>query len=122
MFKMVFVINTSLKMSPGKLASQTAHAAVSLYIKSKSFPKKNLLFFNEMDTWVLMGQKKVVLKGTNDLHLNELEQKALNKNLLSILIRDAGKTQIAPGSYTCLGIFGNEDEINSITGTLKLYN
>ncbi len=122
MSKMVFVINTSLKMSPGKLASQTAHAALSLFIKAKKETKKQLLFFDQMDWWLLNGQKKVVLKGIDDIHLTNLESQAKNLNILSILIKDAGRTQITPGSITCLGLFGKEDQINQITGNLNLLN
>lgn len=103
MFKMVFVVNTSLKMSTGKIASQASHAAVALYIKAKENPKKHMIFFNEIDTWVSLGQPKVVLKGDDEKILLDLEAKAKEANLLSILIRDAGRTQVDPGSITCLG-------------------
>lgn len=119
---MVFVINTSLKMKPGKLASQVAHAGVSLYIKAKTTPKNLFFGFNEIDTWVLKGQKKIVLKGLDDAQLIDLKTKAKESKLLSILIRDAGHTHLTPGSLTCLGIFGKETEVNSITGSLRLYS
>ena len=121
MFKMVLIVNTSLKMSPGKIASQTAHAAVSLYIKAKTNPKKYLMVTNEIDTWVILGQAKVVLRGLDDAHLLDLEKKATESKLVSVLIKDAGRTQIAPGSITCLGIFGKEDQLNFVSGSLKLY-
>jgi PTH2 family peptidyl-tRNA hydrolase len=108
-------------MSPGKIASQTAHAAVCLYIQAKyERNRKHFLFLNEIDTWVKLGQKKVVLKGLNDLQLNNLGEQANNMNLISIKIKDAGRTQVEPGSLTCLGIFGKEDDINKITSSLTL--
>lgn len=119
---MVFVVNTSLKMKPGKLASQVAHTGVSLYIKAKTSPKNYFFGIKEIDTWVLKGQKKIVLKGIDDTHLNDLIKKAGESKLLSILIRDAGHTHLIPGSLTCLGIFGKEEEVNAITGSLRLYN
>ena len=122
MFKMVFVVNTSLKLKPGKLASQTAHAAVSLYIKSKSESKKHLLFFNEIDTWVSQGQKKIVLKGIDSPQLVQMNTIAQESSIMSVLIQDAGHTHLKPGSLTCLGLFGKEEEINRITGSLNLYN
>jgi peptidyl-tRNA hydrolase len=118
MFKMVFVINASLKLRPGKLGSQTAHAAVSLYIKSK----KDSIIVSDIDRWVKDGQKKVVLKGTDSSQLENISKQANNSNVLSVLIRDAGFTHLTPGSTTVLGLFGKEDEINSITGSLSLYN
>lgn len=117
---MVFIVNTSLKMSTGKVASQTAHAAVSLYIKAAQSPRKHLIFLNDVDTWVKLGQKKVVLKGLNETQLVQLENEAANLSLMSVLIRDAGRTQISPGSLTCLGIFGKEDHVNQITSHLSL--
>ena len=122
MFKMVFVINTSLKMKPGKLASQTAHAAVSLYVKSKSSSKKHFIFFNEIDIWLQQGQKKIVLKGQDSEHLINLEKQAHESQILTEIIRDAGRTHLIPGSLTCLALFGSEKEINNITGSLNLYN
>ena len=120
MFKMVFVINNSLKMMPGKIASQTAHSAVSLYIKAKSDPKKFMPLFDEIDVWIKNGQTKVVLKGRDDEHLFELEQRAKEQNLLTEFIRDAGRTQIRPNSLTCLGIFGKIDLVDKVTGNLTL--
>ena len=120
MFKMVLVMNKSLKMSTGKTASQAAHAAVSLYMKAKSNPRKHLLLFNEIDTWARLGQAKVVLNGVNDTQLVELEKKANELALLTCLIRDAGRTEITPGSMTCLGIFGRIDQVDQVTGTLSL--
>jgi PTH2 family peptidyl-tRNA hydrolase len=120
MFKMVFVVNCSLNMSSGKIASQAAHAAVSLYIKAKDNPNKYLIFFNDIDTWEKLGQKKVVLKGNDEKHLLSLEQQANSANLLAISIRDAGMTQIEPGSLTCLGIFGRKEMVDKVTGKLYL--
>jgi PTH2 family peptidyl-tRNA hydrolase len=123
MFKMVFVVNTSLKMSPGKLASQTAHSAISLYVKGKAKQQRKVFFLlNELDVWVGEGQKKVVLKGKDESELVRLEQRADESKLLTVLIRDAGRTQVEAGSLTCLGIFGKSAEVDEITGNLTLYN
>ncbi len=112
---MVFVVNKSLKMSSGKIASQTAHAAVSLYIKANSSPKKN-----DISKWIMLGQPKIVLKGQDDTSLIELEANARMSNLISVGIRDAGHTQIPVGSYTCLAIFGKTTEVDLITSYLAL--
>ena len=117
---MVFVINTSLKMSTGKIATQIAHAALSLYINANKNPKKHLLIFNQLDTYVRLGQAKIVLKGIDDIHLVSLEKQAQESDLVTCLIRDAGRTEIPTGSITCLGIFGENNKIDNITGTLKL--
>ncbi|CAF0746563.1 unnamed protein product [Brachionus calyciflorus] len=103
-------------MSSGKIASQTAHAAVSLYIKAKSNP----IFFIEIDTWVNTGQAKIVLKGLDENSLIDFETKASDANLISQTVRDAGRTQVEPGALTCLGIFGKISEIDKITSHLNL--
>ena len=123
MFKMVFVVNSSLKMTTGKIASQTAHSAVSLYIKAKSSSnrKKFLLVFDEIDVWVRTGQTKIVLKGSSAEQLLELERKATDLGLSTETIRDRGRTQIAPGSLTCLAIFGRIADVDAVTGSLPLY-
>ena len=119
---MVFVVNSSLKMSTGKIASQTAHSAVSLYIKAKSEGRKKwLLVFDEIDVWVRTGQAKVVLKGQSAQQLLDLEKKAADMGLSTETIRDAGRTQIAPGSLTCLAIFGRIADVDAVTGSLPLY-
>lgn len=115
MHKMVFVINTSLKMKTGKIASQTAHTAVSLYLKAKE--RRN----DDIDKWIARGQAKVVVKGLNSDHLIGLEANANLIGLLTQTIRDAGRTQIPAGSLTCLGLFGPDELVDKITGSLTLY-
>ena len=112
--KMVFVVNTSLKMNVGKVAAQVAHAAVDLFQMSNIKEQtKNLV-------WQQSGQTKIVLAGSDLTELKLLENLAKNAGLISSLISDAGKTEVEPGSITCLGIFGLSDKIDQITGHLKL--
>lgn len=68
----------------------------------------------------LTREKKVVLKGNDHVHLQELHEKAKSANIPSYLITDAGKTQIPPNSITVLSLFGSEDEVDKITGKLGL--
>lgn len=63
---------------------------------------------------------KVVVKGRDEGHLEELSAQAKQLGLFSSLIHDAGRTQIAAGSTTVLGIFGPNEEVDKVTGTLKL--
>lgn len=122
MFKMVIVVNTSLKMSTGKIASQTAHSAVSLYVKAQQSGKKSFLIFDHVGLWLRTGQAKVVLKGRDETHLSELEKSANQIGLITSTVRDAGRTQVASGSLTCLAIFGKVSEIDRVTGSLPLYH
>ncbi|KAG8436011.1 hypothetical protein GDO86_007200 [Hymenochirus boettgeri] len=117
-YKMVFVVNMELSMGVGKIAAQVGHAAVGLY----------QLLFKESKTreiayrWDEHGAKKVVLQGSNAAHLMDLQALAISLNLPTYLVQDAGRTQIAPGSYTVLSIMGQEENVNKVTGKLKLLN
>lgn len=65
-------------------------------------------------------EKKVVLRGENHLHLQELEALAKTNQLFSHLIHDAGRTQIPPNSVTVLALFGPCNRVDTVTGELSL--
>ena len=101
-------------MNVGKIAAQVAHAAVDLYEASTvKQPALNVI-------WQQFGQTKIVLKGTDEKQLKELENLASEQKLLTTLIYDAGRTEVKSGSLTCLGIFGRVTDIDKITGKLSL--
>ena len=111
-YKQCIVMRTDLKLSPGKLAVQVAHAAVS----AADWADKK-----ERDRWKADGQKKVVLKAANLQELYELKEKARREGLPTALITDAGRTEIAPGTVTVLGIGpADEEKIDRVTGHLKM--
>jgi PTH2 family peptidyl-tRNA hydrolase len=111
-FKQVIVIRTDLKLGKGKLAAQVAHASLEAYRKA---PEKN------KKSWLEENQKKIVLKVSSESQLIEMYDKALRANLPSTLIRDAGLTQVPPGTKTAVGIGPAEEEkIDKITGELAL--
>jgi PTH2 family peptidyl-tRNA hydrolase len=65
--------------------------------------------------------KKIVLKVSSEKDLMELKAKAAKAKLVVELIRDAGKTQVEPGSVTALGIGPDTDEkIDAVIKELKL--
>ncbi len=113
--KMVIVVRKDLKLSPGKLAAQVAHAAVNCALASKK--KKPLQF----DRWYSEGQKKVVVK-VNDLkELFQIKQDAEDAGLVTSLIVDAGMTELPPNTTTCLGIGpAPNEEVDRVTGHLGL--
>ena len=62
-----------------------------------------------------------MLKVKSLKELKLLYRKAKRLKLPCALIRDAGLTQVKPGTITCLGIGPAEDKkIDKITGKLKL--
>ncbi|KAL3107053.1 hypothetical protein niasHT_019451 [Heterodera trifolii] len=116
--KMVFVVNTALKMGPGKMAAQVGHAAIDVY--------KLALLSEEgrraVENWERHGQTKIVLRSDGSVdQLTELFQHAQQMGLAAGLIHDEGRTQVPPGSCTILGIFGSCVEVNKVTGHLRLH-
>jgi peptidyl-tRNA hydrolase, PTH2 family len=108
--KQVIAVRTDLKMGKGKLAAQVAHAAVSAADKSRY-----------KGEWTSQGQQKAVVKVGGEKELLSVLSKARDARLPTALIEDAGRTQLEPGTKTCVGIGpAPEDEIDKITGTLKL--
>lgn len=112
--KMVVLVNTSLKMSAGKMAAQVGHATC---------PKVSIknIFNRKIKLWQLQGSPKIVLNGQNDEYLKEIHQICKTKSLPARIIKDAGLTQVPAGSITCLGIGPDKaDKIDEVTGHLKL--
>ena len=114
--KMVLVVRQDLKMGKGKAAAQCAHAAVGAYKKAARQQPAVL------KKWERDGQAKITLKADSEDVLAELESVAKSQKLVTSLIFDAGRTQIAAGSMTVLAVGpGPADVIDSVTGHLKLY-
>jgi PTH2 family peptidyl-tRNA hydrolase len=114
-YKQAFVVREDLKLSKGKLSAQVAHAAVSCAIKAEKNKNK---YFSD---WFSEGQKKVVLKVDDLDSLLKIFKEAKSVGLVTELIKDAGLTEIPPGTITVLGIGpAPEDEIDKIVGHLKL--
>ena len=115
-FKQVIVIRADLKMGKGKLAAQCCHACLEAYEKALSREP------DWVEEWKEIGQEKVVLKVDTEKELLEMFE-AVKKRFqgMPALIMDAGRTQIASGTKTCFAIGPvPEDEIDKITGKLKL--
>lgn len=116
-YKMLFIVNGSLSMSSGKMAAQVAHCAVDLYQK---IVDQRMMAIN---FWRIAGQKKIVVRGETADDLLQIErQVTMNKSVVSSFVRDAGLTEIPSGSITCLGLFGTANQLDPITGHLKLMN
>ena len=112
--KQVIVVRTDLDMGKGKIAAQVGHACV---LGAEHVRKSNPEWFSEW--W--MGQEKIVLKVANLKELQQVKQVAIEFAVPWSEVTDAGHTQIAPGTITCLSIRpAPEENIDKITGDLKL--
>ena len=115
MNKQAIVVRKDLGMSAGKLAAQCSHASVSAYEATKK--RDNSIAIE----WEQEGQKKIVLKVMSESELLDYFEKCKRAKIPCVLIRDAGHTQLEPGTVTCFGAGPwDEQELNNILGTLKL--
>ncbi|HVL87267.1 MAG TPA: peptidyl-tRNA hydrolase Pth2 [Candidatus Thermoplasmatota archaeon] len=112
---MVVVVRKDLRLGPGKLAVQVAHAAVSLSELNNRRGRP------EYKAWLREGQKKVVVKAENERHLFEIREAAERMGFPTVVVQDAGLTQVEPGTVTCVGIGPDRDsEMDKLTGDLPL--
>lgn len=115
MIKQVIIVRTDLEMSIGKTAAQACHASV---MASDIAKNKNAKWHNE---WKLTGQKKVVLAVDSATKLNDKYKEAKGMKLPAEVVRDAGMTELKPGTKTAVAIGpAPENEIDKITGSLPL--
>ncbi len=114
-FKQVILVRTDIRMSRGKLAAQVAHAAVAAAFEAYKVRRE------WFERWFEEGQKKVVLKGGSEEDLLFYYNKAKGMGLPAVIIRDAGHTELPPGTLTTAGIGPAPSEIvDKVTGNLKL--
>ena len=114
-YKMVIVTRKDLKLSPGKLAVQVAHAAVVCSFETK---KNNIKWFRK---WMDEGAKKVVVKTDSIDDFFTLKKKASDLKITSYLVTDAGHTEIPIGTITVLGLGPAPDNIiDQVSGELPL--
>lgn len=119
MIKQVIIIRKDLGMRRGKECAQVAHSSM-LWIIDKL--KNKLEFTIEEKDWLFGDFTKVVLQVSNLDKLLEIYNFAKESNLLAYLVTDLGKTEFNEPTITCLAIGPDKEEnINKITGELKLY-
>ncbi len=113
MLKQVILIRKDLELSKGKLAAQACHASLKAYRKSKKQnPRKT-------SDWIDQGGKKIILWVENKEEMKEIERE-IPKKIPKASIKDAGYTELEPGTWTTLGIGPWEEEkLDKYTGNLK---
>ncbi|CAH1134165.1 unnamed protein product [Ceutorhynchus assimilis] len=114
-FRLILGVRNDLKMQKGKVAAQCGHAAMAAY--AKTLNNRKLL-----QNWLKHGGTKIALRVDSEEQLLQLDSKAKQMNVLSSIIRDAGQTQVAPGTRTVIAIGpAPKSVLDKITGNLKLY-
>ena len=95
--------------------TQCSHAAVLAYKQAR---RQNP---DILKHWENSGQMKVVVKVESEDELLKVASASRKMGLVTSLIRDAGRTQIEPGSKTVLGVGPDVCEtIDDVTRHLKL--
>jgi peptidyl-tRNA hydrolase, PTH2 family len=113
--KQAIIIRADIEMSKGKTAAQAAHASLMSYFQVE---KANKAIAKE---WLDTGEKKIVLKVSDEESLTKLFKAFEFKKIPCALVSDAGLTQLPPGTKTALGIGPwKGSEIDQFTKGLKL--
>jgi PTH2 family peptidyl-tRNA hydrolase len=111
--KLALVVRADLGMGRGKIAAQVAHAAVAAVLATSGS--------RDFAAWLEEGQPKVVLKVASAEQLLAVARRALADGLPVELIRDAGRTQVEPGTVTCCAIGpADSTRIDPVTSELSL--
>ncbi|QSS64403.1 peptidyl-tRNA hydrolase [Histoplasma capsulatum] len=114
--KLVLVVRTDLGMGKGKIAAQCSHATLACYkyylLRAPDSPI--------LKRWERGGQAKVALQVRSEEELLVLQAQAVSLGLCAQVIQDAGRTQVASGSRTVLGVLGPKGVVDGVTGSLKL--
>ena len=110
--KQVMVVNQALGLPPGKMAAQVAHASVGSFLAA---PRDLQI------RWLDAGMPKIVLRCGSEVELLAILARAQADGLPAFLVRDAGKTVVAAGTATCVGIGPDRaDRVDPVTGELGL--
>jgi len=88
-------MRADLNMSRGKIAVQAGHAVA--HMMKNSTPEA-------IEAWFTNLQTKIVLCVNSEKELNDLVTRCEANTIPHHLVRDAGKTEIEPGSVTCLAV------------------
>lgn len=110
--KMIIVMRVDLGMSVGKMVAQGAHAAAGLM---------RSLGPTDYSLWLANGLTKIVVRAESEAELNDIRQRARVAGLRVYPVSDAGRTEVEPGTLTCIGIGPQPArEVDKVTGGLRL--
>lgn len=111
-YKQVILIRHDLKLPKGKMAVQSAHAAVEAALKADK---------EKVKKWRSGGSKKITVRVDSKEELYKHIQQAKDLSLATAVITDAGRTVIEPGTVTAAAIGPEKEEtVDKITKELKM--
>lgn len=113
--KLAVAVRTDLGMGRGKIAAQVGHASVMALERARaSHP-------GWAAAWLDTGQAKVVVRASGPRELQGLKARAVDLGVPWSEVADAGRTQLEPGTVTCIG-FGPAPApaVDRVTGELRL--
>ncbi|MGC2289530.1 MAG: peptidyl-tRNA hydrolase Pth2 [Thermoplasmata archaeon] len=114
-YKMVLVVRGELRLTPGKAAVQVAHAAVMLVLQAQK--RRG----DDLGRWLGEGQKKIAVVAPTLAEMVERQVQASRQGIPTVWVDDAGFTEVAPGTRTCLGLGPAPSvKLDKITGDLGL--
>jgi len=153
-FKMVFVINRSLDLSPGQMTMSTSKATAGLFRKIYSQAQSAAVGPDELAMWGDFGERTVILWADTEQHIKDLELMAKSLRLPCFMVdtfaeiktngdsrggsdpgrhaspadgrimMENGRLMAGEGGKalykSVLGLFGEERELNKVTGRLKV--
>lgn len=124
--KQIIAIRRDLKMSPGKLGAQCAHASIAFISNSFRDAIQNAKdgtltgwFSPPEHSWLQGRFTKIVVFVDSEEELMKLHEDALEAGLNAHLIRDAGLSEFGEPTNTCVGIGPDwVENLDPITGHL----
>ena len=125
--KQVIIARKDLNMSPGKLASQVAHASLAALMSEIRDTRTGTTFkLKEKSaayTWLTEDFTKIVLQVNSEEEMLRLYEIVKKTGMPCALITDDGRTEFdGQQTITCLAIGPDFNmDIDRITGNLRLY-
>lgn len=107
------------------MAAQCCHAALAAYQAALRQRQSDLL-----QMWESQGQPKITLRVRDEAEMLQIRDAARTHSLITASVKDAGHTQVVPGTRTVLAIgpgmhcasrVGPTPVIDYLCGHLKLY-
>ena len=112
--KQIIIVRKDLKMSKGKTAAQVGHAVVTSMMMSGSWKRIK---------WIMNKQTKIILEVANEAKIHDIYALLKSNKIKSKAIIDAGRTEVKPGTLTCLAIEIVDEKrsiIDALLSDLKL--